>query len=526
MILNLLILAFVIGMAVMWATYGLFSSLMHLLVVITAGALAFAFWELWVYKLLFGVMPAYAWGVGLVAPFAVFLIALRVALDSLVRGNVRFPRLADQIVGAALGAASGVLTAGVAVIGIGFLPLPPAVAGYQSHEVRSDGEVVPVDGGGLWLAVDRLTANFYNRLSVGAFGSSTPLAYYLPDAPTQATVFRLARSSSYDENQSLVASPDEVRVTGVRAHPAGGQNDGLPGIGVEANTFLTGMLNRAATSAGASGGQQLVVVETTFKKADGRTFDSDDILRVPPTQVRLSVDPGVGPWELVAPVGFSRSDDAGNLALYPINTNSVAASSLFPEVQLNWVFALPGSARPQFLLVRNTRVPFPAAPESADAATIAGLIGPVNAPDAEGESASPAPVAVAASGVPITAEPLGYTTHKAIAIQQTDALPATVSKNKAQFVNGDGSDGNEAVVSGEGVTGVGAGGRGNSFDRVAVSPSLRSIRLQLAPHTPPPGGTPQGNVQEVWLSTSRGNFRPFAYVLYKGDRSMKMNVLG
>ncbi|MEM6458659.1 MAG: hypothetical protein AAF710_04640 [Planctomycetota bacterium] len=514
MILNLIIVAFVLGMAVMWATYGLFSALLHLLVVVVAGALAFAFWELWVYSLLMGVMPTYAWGVGLVLPFAVLLIGLRLAVDRLVRGNVKFPRLADQIVGGAVGATSGALTAGVAVIGIGFLPLPPAIGGVQPYEVFTDGSVAPKEGGGLWLKVDSLAAGFYGRLSVGAFRSATPLAYYLPGPDKRAVVHRLAKF--YDPNQSLVANPETVRVADE------GQlifnQDRLPGVGGEVNDYLAAQRNRVA-------GGPIVAVQTQWENADGTaTYDGDKILRVPPTQVRLLVGRGNRPWEMLAPVGFSRPGPDGDPVFYRVNDNRIFASSAgFPNIDITWFFAVPRDAEARFLVVRNTRLPLPEArtPEPID---FARVVGPLADPDAEGGALAAGPVDTGPNA--ITTQPVGYTTHKVVDLQQTNELPKRISKNALTGFRTSGGDGNEALVGGQGVSGDQSGGRGNNFDAVAVSPSLRPLRLEMARHVPDSTGTAQGNQQDIYLTDTAGRrWEPFAYSLLMADGRQRLRVV-
>ena len=143
MILNLLVIAFVLGMAYWYALQGLFTAFTHILVVIAAGSMALALWEPLVINFLAYRMPAFAWGVGLLAPFALLLIFLRLAVDRLVPMNLQFPNLANLIGGGVLGALSGVLTAGFLIIGIGFFPLPPRTLGYQPYVVAADGELVP-----------------------------------------------------------------------------------------------------------------------------------------------------------------------------------------------------------------------------------------------------------------------------------------------------------------------------------------------------------------------------------------------
>lgn len=513
MIINLVIIVFVLAMAVMWSTYGLFSALLHLLVVIVSGTLAFAFWELWVNQLLIGFMPSYAWGVGLVLPFGVLLIGLRFATDSLVGGNMQFPRLVNQIVGGVFGACSGILTAGIAVIGIGFLPLPHEVAGFRPYEVNSVGEVVRVEEGGqLWLGVDSMTGHFFTRLSGGAFSTSTPLSHFQPDIAKRSAVHRLAKW--YDPNQSLVITPGTVSVKdeGVAVFT----EDRIPGVGGDVNEYLESRRNRA-------GGGKLVLVQTNWQKGeDAATYDSDNILRVPPTQVRLLADTGQGPWEPVAPVGFARANANGAMQFYRLDNNTLFASSAgFPEIDINWVFAVPNSASPAYLMLRNSRFALPEA-QDLDGRTIAPLIGSMYNP---GDPNAAATIAAPSDGN-ITTNPVGYATHKIIGIEPTNALPAKVSKNKAQDVNYSSTgEGDAEILGGEGILGQGAGGRGNSVDRVAVSGSLAALRAEIVPFTPINTGTPEGNVQPIrFVDTAGREYAPFAYSLLMDDGRQKVRV--
>ena len=513
MILNLIIVAFVLGMAVMWATYGLFSAFLHLLVVVVSGALAFAFWELWVYKLLMGYAPLYAWGVGLVVPFATFVIVFRVLLDKFVKGNMQFPRLADQIVGGALGACSGILTAGVALIGIGFLPLPPAIAGWQPYEVQSDGAVVPRPGGKLWISVDTMAAGFFNRLSTGAFhpASNTPLAGYLPDVDLQAGNSRLGKT--YDPNLSVVASPGTVKALAASTF----SGEAIPGVDAVINEYISGKLK----TTGGPGLGKLVTVQTEWTKGDGgATYGTDNVLRVPPTQIRLHVIADEGTGQLLPPIAFAKKDANGTAEFYRVIDNQILASSLFDPDQITWFFAMPGEAKPNFLSVRYTRVELPAATDDGDGAALAASIGRLY--DPTNSAAAQAPVRTQPAGEnAVTTEPDGYTTHKAYAIEQSNSLPSKVSKNKAQAFGYDGTE----ITSGSGILGKGTSGGDNNVDSFSLSGAMRPIRLQIGPHTPPPGGTPVGNQQEVYLTDGRGStYYPYAYALTMSDGRQKAGI--
>ncbi|MDX1683563.1 MAG: hypothetical protein R3336_10605, partial [Phycisphaeraceae bacterium] len=168
MMMNLLLVAFILAMVYWWALQGLFSSMLHLMVVILAGSLAFAVWETLVMTTLIHQMPAMAWGVGLLAPFVLFVIALRVILEKLAPRNVFFFDIANKVGGGLFGLFSGILVAGFTLIGIGFMPLPASVLGYQPYVVI-DGRVAPNPESSLWLSVDRWAGGFYAGLSAGPF---------------------------------------------------------------------------------------------------------------------------------------------------------------------------------------------------------------------------------------------------------------------------------------------------------------------------------------------------------------------
>ncbi|MEM1028696.1 MAG: CvpA family protein, partial [Planctomycetota bacterium] len=487
--------------------------LLHLLAVIVAGALAFAFWELWVTKVFIGFMPHYAWGVGLVLPFAVFLIGIRLALDNFVGGNMQFPRLINQIFGGAVGACSGILTAGVALIGIGFLPLPHDLSGFRPYEVNSVGDVVRVEEGGqLWLAVDEMAGQFFNRMSTGAFSTSTPLAFYQPDVAKAAPVHRLAKW--YDENQSLIITPDTVSVLdeGVAVFT----DERIPGVGGEMNDYLEGRRNRAA-------GGKLVLIQTLWEKGqDSATYDTDSILRVPPTQVRLLVDNGQGPWESFAPIGFARPDANGTMQFYRTDDNKIFASAAgFPSLNINWVFAIPSNATPAYAMLRNSRFALPEARE-LEGRDFAPLLGPMADPaDTNVGGGTVAPSGPNA----ITTDPVGYATHKIIGIEATNALPAKVSKNKSQSLNRSTDEGDSEIFSGQETLNKGAGGKGNSIDRVSVSGSLSPIRAEITPFTPSNAGPAQGNVQPIrFVSPNGDEYFPFAYSLHLADGRQKIRV--
>src|SRR5688500_724868 len=103
MMLSLIVIFFICAMIWMWANQGLFSALIHLILTIIAGCIAFMLWEPFVYGFLINRMQEQAWGLGLMIPFAVSLICLRTVFDKVVPGNVNFHNIADNVGGAVCG---------------------------------------------------------------------------------------------------------------------------------------------------------------------------------------------------------------------------------------------------------------------------------------------------------------------------------------------------------------------------------------------------------------------------------------
>lgn len=510
MILNIVLIVFVLSMAMMWSTYGLFSALLHLGLVIVAGSLAFALWEPLAYGVFFKFLPTGAWGVSLLGSFVVVLLLLRVVTDKFVRGTLKVHRLADQVGGGAAGAASGVLTAGVTLLGLGFLPLPPAIASYQPYEVKSNGRVGPVEGGGLWLPADTIAANLFTRLSGGAFSTHTPLVSYVPNIAEAATLFRLGRT--YDENLSVVSAPGGVTANATALL----MGDQLPGIDAGLAQGLLG-------AAGSSG--RLVTVVTQFTKGESTTtYDADGILRLPATNIRLATRRRGEHGQWVAPVGFSKPGDSGR-TFYALANNQMMASSRVPNQEIAWHFVVPSDREPDFLLVRNTRVLLPSVTET-EPADYAALIGN---PDASGGVVETASVNRNRSGgVAIDVEPSAFASHKAVYIEQSADLPSNVSKNNAQFLTYN----ETAVVEGQGLAQSGSAGRNTTLSSMQVSPALRGVRVEMElvraanDFSALAQGAGAASVQDIWLSDTQGqSYRPFGYVLRKDDGRQLFRVL-
>ncbi len=186
---NILVIAFIGLIAYWWANQGLFGSILHFLCVLCAGVLAFATWEpitrLGILAPLPGLAP-YGWGIGLLLPFSLYLFLLRLLADKLAPDNVNFPHLANLVGGGLFGVGSGILTVGIALIGIGHIHSTARLMEFGGV-VRTQGAGAangqPSAEGNLWVPAHRIAAASFGILSTGAMSptlSKPTLAAYYP----------------------------------------------------------------------------------------------------------------------------------------------------------------------------------------------------------------------------------------------------------------------------------------------------------------------------------------------------------
>ncbi len=450
MITNLFVVLFILLMAYWWGSVqGFFSAFIHLIMTVLAGTLAFALWEPLTVGLLMGIIPTYSWGVGLLAPFGIFLLILRVTGDKLVKANLQFSQLVNTLSGGACGLLAGMLTAGMIVIGVGFLPIDSDAWGYQPLVVEPNGQVADNPSGDLWIPVDQYAATFFSKLSGGSFYTRSPLRLYQPDLATQAALFRLR----YDPNASVVASPDAVTAPNQYSLP-------LP-VPEIPDVIMEGLGSQARVPR-----TKIVVVETVWKMRAG-TYDGDNTLRVPPTQVRLLAierTPGRTTAQLHAPVGVTTFDPTANQRRFkPFNSPKESAYGLSQEERLTWTFLIPEAQDADFILVRHLRLKLPKA--KTDSAALASAIGRAGA----------ASKAKYVDGVdPETGN------EPALAVHVTDKLPNFISKNLASGLTYTGKD--NLILSGYAQVRRPASriGKGARAERIHAPKHLAVIRMQFA----------------------------------------------
>ncbi len=348
MLANILILLFLIGMAYWWAIQGFFSAFIHLCLTITAAAIAISFWEPLVLKFLIFRMPYYAWAVGLLGPFSLVLILLRGATDRLIPGNVHFQLIIGRVFGGLCGFGSAILTAGLVVIGLGFLPLgPTAIGGYQPYGLNN-GRIMET-GQDLWIGVDTMAEGFLAGLAGGSFypWGGTPMAIYQPGLAAAASQIRLRD----DENGSIVAVPGAVTVSQV-VYPDADAIVGLPDS-IKLKLSLVDLANAQ---------KQLVVVDTIWRKdlPYRGTYDQDQTARIPPSQVRLVTSRRVSSRRKHlykhTPVAVCKQFPEQRQLYSFVEGEPVVVYSLANNDKLAWVFLIGVEEELKYLNVRHLRL--------------------------------------------------------------------------------------------------------------------------------------------------------------------------
>jgi hypothetical protein len=486
------------------------------MVVIAAGTLAFAVWEPLTLGLLMKHIPLMAWTVGLLVPFGLILLILRMACDRLVPANAQFPGIANLVLGAFFGLLSGILTAGVAVIGIGFLPFGPDLGGVQPYAVGGGGTIQQTDAK-FWVPVNGFAANFYSGLSRGAFASRTPMAEYKPDLDVQMSLIRLR-----PDFVSTVAAPEAVNVTGAY---------------VAETSDLTGASPALAEALGPEftrPGYKLVLVDTEWNKTEG-TVDGDRALRLPASHVRLITKSTEGKQvELAGPVGFSKLEGE-NRVFYPYGSDAEAAFSTAPTATFGFVYLIPADQQPLFPLIRNLRLDMPDE-VNTDPAEVLAALGNPPAPAPEGQDAADTGTGEGEGATPqdqtVISDRSGMRAGTyALDLEPTNALPRVASKNTISGLSFTDTDNGAMITTGS--TGSarkppGSVGGRNKIVGFNIPEHEAMIRIRLnRDHNSSilgAGLSSAAALNPIYLKDSQGNqWYPTAWVWEKADGDQEIH---
>ena len=316
-----------IALAAYWFGFkeGFFSGVIHLACAIVAGAITFAFWEPLAIVLLPTGMAEFAWGMSFLALFGITLIVLRIITNILIPDRQNFPPMVDYIAGTSVGVLIGVLTGGMGLIGVGFLPVGSQLGGKLGSLRTSDEHGQPGTGSSITPPVHAWVDSFYSTLSVGAFRplvNSQTLAMDYPSLSEQS--WALHRDTASKGRIKLTLAPDDVEI-------------GAPFID--------------SSVGGATG--DYIVVPVTFSKG---AYHGGDYFVLSASQVKL-VGKQTGttsPKEVFPEMWIQgssalfRFDDLSHYITNPPAQQTVETKLLFPAAGL-------GGQTPKTIMIRGTR---------------------------------------------------------------------------------------------------------------------------------------------------------------------------
>jgi hypothetical protein len=362
---NIIAIALVAGIAYLWMVRGYFSAVLHMCCVLVAGAIAFGLWEPLALLILekapergfLTVLRDSAWAIGLVAPFALSLAILRPVVDKLLPLNAQVDTLVNYIGGGACGAVSGLITAGIIIMGIGMLRLDANLWGYQPITIGSKGSIER--SGKLILPVDTLVAKLYGHLSVNTLSTNEPLAKWYPDLETIPGALRMTAGEGKDRN---TLAPKDVNVYS-RYALGKGRPGGTP--------TLTDLL-RDKWAAG--GSQQAVDI-------DGNSYPSESHIEgfvvqfnagarekhgtivVGNAQVRLLIedksDPTAPSYRTIYPVAVATRAVADQLMFGRFRLDApvfIGAPGAGADTRMAFEFIIPPRFEPVAIYVKNARL--------------------------------------------------------------------------------------------------------------------------------------------------------------------------
>ncbi|MAT81449.1 MAG: hypothetical protein CMJ29_07375 [Phycisphaerae bacterium] len=213
---NFLVIMMIFIIAYWWSNQGFFSSLLHMVAVIVAGAFTLAIWEFMVWDLTLGNLgffDYYVYGGSFILVFCGSLLLMRVATDQLAPDDVAVPASLELVGGFAFGAVSGIISVGLLLVGTGFMQRPLEFMGYTGYARQQTGDSdVSQVGSALWIPADYLATSFYEWASITGLRpdiSGTPLRQYNPELYKQAS---LLRDSVMGEKGQFFLPPGAAKV--------------------------------------------------------------------------------------------------------------------------------------------------------------------------------------------------------------------------------------------------------------------------------------------------------------------------
>jgi len=371
MIINIVVIAIVLGMGGLWLSRGFYSAIINMLAVVLAGGVAFAVWEPLAYKILEGTsdrssLQGAAWGLALGVPFVLATGIFRAILDIILRANVKLNPAVNYIGGGVCGMAAGLVSAGIAVISVGFLRLDTGLwqsedgnpnSGYLNMEYESNGSMTR--GKGLWIPADEMVAKFYSALSRTTFRNGDEnLATLYPDLVYVPTSLRYSYGSGKGRNTTR---PKDFELLG-RYSVGKGKNlksDELLGDKWMAAAQSVSLFNPDADNTPVPNGSHLEGFVIKFN-ASAKEMGGDNKVAVGNAQIRLLATNDEGASMTLFPIAVAAQGEADKPAYQRFRYDGkevfLASVGGASEAYFGFDFVMPPGFKPQYLYVKNVRV--------------------------------------------------------------------------------------------------------------------------------------------------------------------------
>lgn len=536
----MLLTLIVVGVtAYIWSARGFFSALVHMVCVLVAGAVAFGVWEPLGYALLnaapdrdFGsFLGGMAWALALALPFAVTLALLRWGIDKLLPANAQCETSVDYIGGGVCGLVSGVISAGILVLSIGYLRVGPDYGGY-----RPVGYTTGIGRGGLEASsekfvpwVDRIAAGLYSRLSLTTLRTGEPLAKWHPDLVTEPGALR----TNYDGRSRNTYKPDAFNLLGI-------YTVGDPARPEKMDAFLTDTWDDTTQKVTDLHGEAFTTgyLAGYIVKFNSRAKEKVGPVVVGAAQIRLVVksqqdDDDTKAIHPIAAITNVEDPTKVEFARFRYNSDELYFSSVggASEATMAFEFPIPAGYQPIALYVKGVRVNLEEttmqpvnyeSPMSRDEIVRAGQmvgmggVGPIIDPN------TGQPVQ-AASGQPINAQPAIASNALGFMIQKGTERDLTVSQETRGWAVRDG----EVTLKAEQTKGANAGiDQRLQINRFGTDETTVILKVDVSPsHRTPEWGREldlaDKNAAPTVVDTNGTRYEAVGYV-YKDPAITKM----
>ncbi|MBX3403647.1 MAG: hypothetical protein KF699_09595 [Phycisphaeraceae bacterium] len=392
------VIAIIAVIAYIWASRGFFSAFLHMLCVIVCGTLAFALWEPAAHFIMSlddsrtGWLTEYAWTMGLLLPFCLLLGAIRLAVDKLIPWNVDLDGASNLIGGGVCGLVSGVLTAGIVLLGGQYLRLGTEIMGWNAVAYESNGSLVHKSK--VIPPADRMTAWFFSRLSDTTFRpmSGDSLAKWKPDMADAGHLLRVTFPPP-DGGGRQTIKPDAAEILGRYVFEPGSPKDLTTDSFDEVRNQTYNYVDGSSLSAGQSYIEGFVVrFKAGAKEKTGRIVVGSGHVRLIVRNREDTESMAIAPMAVIS----QAAGDSPRLGRWRFDAPNAFIASVGgrDDAPMAFEFPVPKGSKPLGLEVKGIRFdvrnqkPFATFTSMAtrDAAILAGTITPTRAAEPLDES--------------------------------------------------------------------------------------------------------------------------------------------